>query len=133
MNLRPLILLCALVLPFQSPAFAEPKTLQGEIVDPATYLKTGEHGPEHEELTYEAVDGGQTLALLEDTTGHLYLLLAEQPGEDPNELAYDYVNRKVKVLGTVCERAGLRGIVIGSIAPVDANPADTTTAPPVSD
>ena len=100
-------------------ALAEPKTLQGEIVDPAAFLKTGAHGPEQEELTYEAVDGGQTLAFLEDGSGALYLLLAEEPGEDPNELAYDYVNRKVKVVGTVFERAGVRGLVIGSITPTE--------------
>ena len=113
-----------------SPAvMAETKTLQGEIVDPAAYLKTGAHGPEQEEMTYEAVDGGQTLALLEEKSGTLYLLLAEEPGEDPNELAYDYVNRKVKVMGTIFERAGLRGLVIGSTAPTEpAEPAGSPTA-----
>jgi hypothetical protein len=101
----------------------ETKTLQGEIVDPASYVKDGRHGLEMEDETYEAVDGGQTLAVLEQGTGTLYLLLAEEAGEDPNELAYDYVNMEVAVMGTVYERGGLRGIVATSIEPVAAAPA----------
>ena len=96
----------------------ETKTLQGEVVDPASYLKDGRHGPELEDQTYEAVDGGQTLALLEDGTNTLYLLLGEEPGEDPNELAYDYVNQAVKITGAVYERGGLRGIVAASVEPL---------------
>ena len=122
------VLIAALLVGLTGPAFAEPKTLQGEIVDPAAYVKTGTHGPETEDATYEAVDGGQTLALLEDGTSALYLLLAEEPGEDPNELAYDYVNRKVTVVGTLYERGGLHGIVATSIAPVEPPAATSPTA-----
>ena len=95
----------------------ETTTVMGEIVDPAFYLREGRRGPEALDQTYEAVDGGQTLALLDDA-GTLYLLLAEEPGEDPNELAYDYVNQKVRVTGTLYERGGLRGIVVTSLEPV---------------
>lgn len=101
-------------------AAAEERTITGEIVDPAGYVKEGRRGPELVEQTYEAVDGGQTLAVLEDGTDTLYLLLAEQPGEDPNELAYDYVNQQVKVKGTVHERGGLRGMVATSVEPLTA-------------
>lgn len=128
--MRPnLFAVLSMLLLVQTAAFAEDKTLQGEIIDPASYVKTGERGPSREEMTYEAVDGGQTLALLEDSTGRVYLLLAEQPGEDPNELAYDYVNRQVNVLGAVFERAGLRGIVIRSIAPVDTGEPEPSATP----
>ena len=99
---------------------AEERTIVGELVDPATYVKDGRHGPDLAEQTYEAVAGGQTLAVLEDGTGMLYLLLAEQPGEDPNELAYDYVSQQVTVRGAVHERGGLRGIVAASIEPLTA-------------
>ena len=99
---------------------AQEHTMQGEIVDPASFLKDGRHGPELVDQTYEAVDGGQSLAVLEEGTGTLYLLLAEQPGEDPNELAYDYVNQTVKITGTLYERGGFKGIAPKSIEP--ANP-----------
>ena len=112
------------------------KTLRGEIVDPASYLKDGRHGPEMEDASFEAVDGGQTLALLEEGTGNLYLFLGAQSGEDPNELAYDYVGQQVKVTGQAYERGGLRGIVAESVDPL-VPPADTAapapaTAPPTA-
>ncbi|MBI4341841.1 MAG: hypothetical protein HY599_00565 [Candidatus Omnitrophica bacterium] len=126
----PCLLCTALLAVFIPHASAQPQTLRGEIVDPAAYLKTGEHGPEREELTYEAVDGGQTLALLEERTNALYLFLAEEPGEDPNELAYDYVNRQVTVVGQVFERSGLKGIIVSSIAPAAADPTPPSAAAP---
>jgi len=107
-----------------------PKRIQGEIVDPASYLKDGRHGPEMEDASFEAVDGGQTLALLEEGTGNLYLFLGAQSGEDPNELAYDYVNQQVKVTGSVYERGGLRGIVAESVEPLVPPAADTATPTP---
>ena len=105
----------------------EMKTLQGEVVDPASYLRDGRHGLEMEDETFEAVDGGQTLALLEEGTGNLYVFLGEEAGEDPNELAYDYVNQQVTVTGAVYERGGLRGMVAASIEPVTPQPS----APPI--
>ena len=99
------------------------QTLQGEIVDPAAYVKEGRRGAEQTEQTYEAVDGGQTLALLEDGGGALYLLLADSSGSDPNEAVYDYVNQRVKLTGRVYERAGLHGIVVTSVEPLEASSA----------
>ena len=99
-------------------------TVEGEVVDPAAYLKDGRHGADQVDQTYEAVDGGQSLAILDDAAGALYLLLATEPGEDPNELVYDYVNQRVRATGHVYERGGVRGIAANSIEPV------TPPAPP---
>ena len=107
------------------------KTLRGEIVDPASYLKDGRHGPEMEDASFEAVDGGQTLALLEEGTGNLYLFLGAQSGEDPNELAYDYVDQQVKATGPIYERGGLRGIVAESVEPLTP-PANTAAPAPTA-
>ena len=109
-------------------------TIQGEVVDPAAYLQEGRHGSDLAEQTYEAVDGGQTLALLEEGTDNLYLLLAEKPGEDPNELVYDYVNQKVKVAGHVYQRGGVRGVVVSTVTPLEAPkpPAPTAGATPAA-
>ncbi len=113
-------------------AAANEQTLQGEVVDPALYLKEGRHGAELEEQTYEAVDGGQTLALLDADGKTLYLFLAEQSGEDPNELAYDYVNRKVKVTGTVYARDGVHGIVPTNVEPLEPPQPPAATTPPAA-
>jgi len=104
----------------QFPAEDETTILQGEVIDPALYLREGRHGPEAEDLIYDAVDGGQTLAVLEAGTDTIYLLLAEEPGEDPNELLYEDVGRRVKVTGLVYERGGLKGIVVTSVEPLEA-------------
>ncbi len=117
------------VLPVATPMPAEgQRTLVGEVVDPAAYLKNGARGVAMTEQTYTAVDGGQTLALLEDGTGNLYLLLAEQTGEDPNELAYDYVNQRVTAKGAVFEKGGLRGFMAASVEPVVAAIPSTAAA-----
>ena len=100
------------------------QTFQGEIVDPATYLREGRHGPETTAHTYEAADSGQTLALLTQDTQTLYLLLAENPGDDPNDLFYDHIGQHVTVTGRVYERGGLTGIVVSSVeSPESIEPA----------
>lgn len=98
---------------------AEELDVEGEIVDPAGYLKTGAHGPDAVDQSYLALDGGQSLALLDSATQTLYLLLAEEAGEDPNELAYDYVNQTVRAKGTVYERNGVHGIVLTAAEPLE--------------
>ena len=107
----------------------QPVTLQCEVVDPSAYLKEGRHGPELTDQTYEAVDGGQTLALLDPKTGTLYLLLIEEAGQDPNELVYDYVNQTVTVTGRLYDRGGMKGIVVLSVEPPQPAPEADTPAP----
>ena len=128
---------CGLMLGGRARVGAEPptaptaneRTIQGEVVDPATYLKEGRHGSEQAPQTDEAVNGGQSLAILDDATDMLYLLLAAEPGEDPNELVYDYLNQQVKATGAIYERAGVRGIVPTSVTPVESNPKAAPTPP----
>ena len=128
------ILLLSIV--FGPRASAAPVTITGEVVDPATYVKSGQRGAAAENTSYEAVDGGQTLALLDEEHRALYLLLAEEPGEDPNELVYDFVNKLVTATGDVYERDGLKGLVLKTVEPV-AGPAaapatPAATAPPAA-
>lgn len=104
------------------------QTLQGEVVDPALYLREGRHGPEVEDMIYDAVDGGQTLALLDDA-GSLYLFLAGEAGADPNELLYEHVGRKIKISGTVYERGGLKGIVVTSVESLESAEAQAIEPP----
>ena len=106
------------------------QSLHGEIIDPATYLKEGRHGPDLMDQTYEAVDGGQSLALLEEGTNLVYLLLAESPGMDPNDLVYDYVNQTVTVTGRIYERGGYHGIVVASVKAPEAPLATGASTPP---
>ena len=101
------------------PVFAaeEPteRSLRGVIVDPSMYLREGKSGQAEAPQTLEAIDAGQSPALLEDGTGHLYLILSETPFEDPAGLVYDYLNESVGVTGKVYERGGMRGIVVTAV------------------
>jgi hypothetical protein len=128
-GVRRSVLSAALFLLLAPPAPAhadELITLRAEVVDPSGYLREGRQGPATADLTYEAAEGGQSLALLDPATGTLYLLLTEETGEDPNELVYEYANQVVNVTGRVYQRGGVKGIVLSSVEPVrsamDAEP-----------
>lgn len=99
-------------------------TLQGEVIDPALYLREGRHGLEVEDLAYDAADGGQTLALLEEGTETIYLFLAGEPGQDPNDLVREHAGRSISVTGPVYERGDFRGIVPVSVESLEGAPAD---------
>ena len=88
------------------------ETLQGRVIDPVAHLC------QESERAADALPA-QLLALLEDGTGLLYLLLAEAPGEDPRMLAADYFGRPVLLTGRLYQRGGLRGIVVTSIEPAE--------------
>lgn len=111
------------------------RAIEAEVVDPAAYLKDGSHGPTQTDQTYQAVDSGQTLALLEESSGNLYLLLSDNAGDDPNALVYDYVNQKVRATGRVYAKGGVQGIVLTSVDPLEspesAAGAPITTEPSV--
>jgi len=120
-----------LILGFAPPASGEEAaapptvTLQGEVVDPALYLKEGRHGRDAEELMFDAVEGGQSLALLQDNPETLVLFLAAESGDDPNALVYDFAGRRVRVTGTLHERGGMKGLVVDDVESLepDAPPA----------
>jgi hypothetical protein len=126
--------LCALLLAIAWPGASlgaqEETVLQGEIVNPAAYLKDGARGPAVVEQSYEAVEAGQTLALLDDATSTLYLLLADAAGQDPNELVYEYVNQRVKLTGVIYERDGVKGVVVTNVEPLAPEPSETQAVPP---
>ncbi len=105
------------------------RSFQAEVVDPGAYLKDGSRGPDQADQTYQAVESGQTLALLDEPSGSLYLLLADNPGDDPNTLVYDYVNQKVQVSGWVYAKGGVQGIVLTSVEPLE--PSESAAASPV--
>ncbi|MBI3324918.1 MAG: hypothetical protein HYZ92_06520 [Candidatus Omnitrophica bacterium] len=105
-------------------------TIQGEIVDPGLYLREARHGREAEELMYDAVEGGQSLALLQSgPEAKLILFLAPEPGDDPNELVYDFAGRQVKVTGRLYERSGVTGLVVENVESLEPDEAPAPAKP----
>lgn len=102
---------------------AAEQTVEGVLVDPSTYLQEGRHDVDSTEL---ALDGGQSLAVLDTKTENLYLLLAEEAGEDPNELVYEYLDQgPVQITGEVYERGGVHGIVPKTVTSTTPAPASS--------
>src|SRR5688572_25241116 len=72
-------------------------TLRGEIVDPQCFLTHDGRGMAHQGCALSCAKGGQTLAFVDDRTGTLYMLIAENHSKNPNEPWYAYVGRPVIV------------------------------------
>ena len=97
-----------------------PQTLVGEIVDPACYLINGAKGEPHKDCAIACAKAGQGLALLEKKTNKVYLLCTQEPGQDPNKDAINYVAQMVIIKGKVRSRGGALGIQVDSIEPYSA-------------
>lgn len=100
---------------FGSQGSGKPATIAGEIVDTACYLGHNTKGPGHAKCATMCAKAGIPLALLESTTGLLYLPVSLDH-ENPNEKLLPFVEKRVKVTGVVMEKGGMRGIVIREIS-----------------
>ncbi len=87
-------------------------TISGQVIDPACYLKQGKHGLDHKMCAQTCAKAGQSLAILEDKTGKIYVSLGAEMGDDPNAKIFNLAEEKVKVSGTVITKGGINGIVI---------------------
>src|SRR5712671_2945141 len=91
-----------------------PRSIVGEVVDPACWIINGSSGKGHAECAAACAKAGQTLAILEKKTNKLYILAGEKPGEDPNKGVVEYIGQPVLVKGRVFARGGALGIQITS-------------------
>ena len=89
-------------------------TMKGEIVDPQCGIQHDGRGTAHAGCALACAKAGQTLAFLDDATGTLYQLLAENHSADPNEKWYGLVGKPVIVKGDVMARGGMNAIVLRS-------------------
>ena len=88
------------------------KTMQGEIVDPQCWIQHDGRGKAHAGCALACAKAGQTLAFLDDKTGTLYQLLAENHSSDPNAKWYGLVGKPVIVKGDVMARGGMNAIIL---------------------
>jgi len=97
-----------------------PRSIIGEIVDPACWIVNGAKGDSHKECAVACAKSGQTLAIVDKKTGKIYYSLTDKPGEDPNKGLIEYVGQMVTVKGKVFTRGGAVGIKVTSIEPYTA-------------
>jgi hypothetical protein len=112
--------------PAGKPAAAKPKTaggeaitakvrsmtMKGEIVDPQCWIQHDGRGKAHTGCAIACAKAGQTLAFLDERTGTLYQLLAENHSSNPNEKWYGLVGKPLIVRGDVMGRGGMNAIVL---------------------
>lgn len=106
-----------------SAAKVGPRSIVGEVVDPACWIVNGAKGPAHKECAIACAKAGQVLGIVENKTQKLYMIATDKPGEDPNKGLIDYVGQIVLVKGRVYSRGGATGIKITSVEPYSATAA----------
>ena len=89
------------------------KTFVGHVVDVACL---GSIGESHRECAETCAKAGIPLAILDQQTGTLYLPLAKSHHEPANKELMAFVEKDVRVTGTVAEKDVLKTITIESIA-----------------
>jgi len=103
-----------------------PRTIVGEVIDPACWIVNGAGGKGHAECAAACAKAGQTLAILEKKTQKVYILAGDKPGDDPNKGVVEYVGQPVLVKGRVYARGGAIGLRVTSIEPYNAKLAAET-------
>lgn len=102
------------------PAKVGPRTVIGEVVDPACWIVNGAKGASHKECAIACAKAGQVLAIVETKSQKLFLVATDKPGDDPNKGLIDYVGQIVTVKGRVYTRGGATGIKVSSVEPYKA-------------
>ncbi len=95
-------------------AHEEPKgkaiTITGTVVDTGCYMSHGAIGEKHVECATACAKLGIPLAIV-DAAGKVYMPIAADH-KNPNTKLMPFIEKKVKVSGTLLEKGGLEGIAI---------------------
>ncbi len=85
-------------------------TITGEIVDVSCYVKMGALGMDHKECALGCAKAGMPLALLEDKTGKVYLLVSDKEFESVNAklqpLEKSVAQKSMAIRGRTYEKGG---------------------------
>lgn len=87
----------------------------GTVVDTGCYVSHDSKGEAHRQCAETCAKAGVPLALL-DEKGILYMPIAVEH-KDQNAKLMPFIEKKVKVTGTVMEKGGLKGIAIKTVEP----------------
>jgi len=102
-------------------AHEEPKgkaiTVTGEVIDTGCYVAHGGHGADHATCAATCAKNGVPLAIL-DASGKIYMPIAADH-KNQNAKLMPFIEKKVKVSGTLLEKGGFTGIAIKTIEAAD--------------
>ena len=91
-------------------------TIVGRVVGLACYLGHGTVGDSHRECALTCAKAGIPMAILDQSTQTLYLPLAKDHHQAANTELMPFVEREVRVTGTVVEKDGMKAITLESLA-----------------
>ena len=97
---------------------AEKKTFVGHVVGLACYIGHSSIGDSHRECATTCAKAGIPLAILDQQTSTLYLPLAKNHHAAANEELMAFIEKDVRVTGTIVEKDGMKAILLESIAGV---------------
>ena len=92
--------------------------LLGTVIDVACFVGHDSIGEKHVACAEACAKAGNPLAILDAESGRIYLPIS-MDHKDPNANLIPFVEKRVKVSGSVVEKAGLRGIAIQTVAPAN--------------
>lgn len=84
----------------------------GQVVDIACFVGHDSSGEKHAKCAEACARAGNPLAIFD---GKQIYLPISMNHKNPNEKLMPFIEKKVKVTGTLKERAGLQGIVIDKV------------------
>lgn len=89
-------------------------TMTSLVVDTGCYMAHNTKGTKHTNCATACAKAGVPLALLDEASGTLYLPVATDH-KNQNEKLMPFIEKKVKVTGSVMEKGGIKGFAIKSI------------------
>ena len=90
-------------------------TINGTVIDTGCYVSHNSTGDAHAKCAEACAKNGVPLAIL-DEKGVLYMPIAVEH-KDQNAKLMPFIEKKVKVTGTVMEKGGMKGIAIKTVGP----------------
>lgn len=89
-------------------------TMTSLVVDTGCYLSHDSKGEKHESCATACAKAGVPLALLDEANGTLYIPVASDH-KNQNEKLMPFIEKRVKVTGTLMEKGGVKGFVIKTV------------------
>lgn len=89
-------------------------TMTGLVVDTGCYMAHNSKGEKHEGCAMACAKSGVPLAILDEASGTIYIPVASDH-KNQNEKLMLFIERKVKVTGTLIEKGGVKGFAIKTV------------------
>ena len=86
----------------------------GLVVDIACFMGHDSSGPKHAKCAETCARAGNPLAIYDEATKTLYLPVSPDH-KNPNAKLMAFIEKRVKVSGTLIEKFGLKGIAIEKV------------------